>query len=124
MTAKFTKLHEINLEDSEVEEGIPKDTQETDNGAVTSDSDNQYELSDVELVLEDSPQSMARWKIWRRWRGSYQLRRGTKRCLSFKAVLIASIIFAITILVSVLIARLATEPPEESQKQGKFMAEM
>ena len=121
MTAKFKKLHEISLEDSDIEEDRSDQAHDSENGFLRPDSS--PEEYQVQLILDGDSKHM-KWKFWRRWRGSYKpgRRRSSNKCGPFnskKAVLLSAIAFCLAIFISIIISKLAKEPPEVFQlKQG------
>lgn len=93
MSARFTKLDTVNLadEDSDVEE---------------AEEEREGDDYQVKLVVTDA-------KKHRRW--AKRGRRGNRTCVCFSSwrwVLIALIAFSVSIIVSLVVAKLASEPPQ------------
>ncbi len=118
MSAKFTKLQEVDLtlEDPVVEE----------NG--TLDIESPVDDSVVELNLAEDPVFVPKWKFWNKpFSFKYDLTAATnrhlnqsrvcKRCRcsvnSWKAIIITLLVFVAAVLISVIISRVVREPPGE-----------
>lgn len=118
MSVKFSKLQEVDLrvENSEHGDRIAvigsiHSNCDTDNGIVEIVEENDADASTNTL-----------WKFWGK-RSRYNLstrylqRKSCRRCKckvnSWKAVIIALLLFSAAILISIVISRLATEPPDE-----------
>ena len=131
MSARFTKLQEVDLTledpviesnangDSEIEVE-PHGTQDLDEGTVqlTLDSDRKDPITFIH-----------KWKFWKRpyrYNVTSSSARSTKRTCrkcpckinSWRAVVITLLAFTAAVLISVVISRLAREPPDETPIPG------
>ena len=97
MSAKFTKLQNVDLDDTEGEE---------DGG--------ERESVAVKLILEDQPNGglvCLKGKRGRWWAMKYRFKRSrVGRVTSWRTVLFAFVVFFATVVISLLVSRLASEP--------------
>lgn len=133
MSVKFTKLQEpeLCLEDSERgEDEIDLQVVVSAPSSLVSDTDTENEAAI--LFVEESGADTAdiktrTWKFWKnqhRYRLTRQLSHKSSKCKrymckvnSWKAVVIALLLSSAAVLISVVISRLATEPPATQEQQ-------
>lgn len=121
MAVKFTKLQNIDLDDSTGTEGEEGDGGEGKEGGK------------VRLILEEQPngEQLFNYKFKRNWRWWWSIKHRIKsrrvgRCCwvnSWRTVLIAFVVFFATVVLSLLVSKLAKEPTQEETfllTQGEY----
>ena len=121
MAVKFTKLQNIDLDDSTGTEGEEGDGGEGKEGGM------------VRLILEEQPkvEPLFSCKSKRSWRWGWSIKHRIKsrrvgRCCwvnSWRTVLIAFVVFFATVVLSLLVSKLAKEPTQEETfllTQGEY----
>ena len=118
MAVKFTKLQNVDLDDSTGTEGEEGDGGERKEGGK------------VRLILEKEPngEPLFSYKSKRNWRWWWSIKHRIKsrrvgRCCwvnSWRTVLIAFVVFFATVVLSLLVSKLAKEPTQFLLTQGEY----
>lgn len=118
MAVKFTKLQNVDLDDSTGTEGEEGDGGERKEGGK------------VRLILEKQPdgEPLFSYKSKRNWRWWWSIKHRIKskrvgRCCwvnSWRTVLIAFVVFFATVVLSLLVSKLAKEPTQFLLTQGEY----